>query len=155
MNPAQAVDHPTGPLKVFSPTLEGPVDRRCKPDIAKVANLVGQLDKLRPGCQMRGVLDLQPLAVRLWPRLVVSDFDHDRGDLLAKEPAQLLCRRVGILHRIVQEGSGNGRNIIYASLAYKDACEFYGVIDVRRGVGILSTLVAMFFRCERDSGNQN
>ena len=69
------------------------------------------------------MLDLQSLAVGFWELFVVSDFEHVRGDLVTEESAQLFCCGVRVLHRVVQEGSRNRRNINYAGLACKNVGE--------------------------------
>jgi hypothetical protein len=62
------------------PTIGG---RACgnRPQIAR---LVGQFDQLGFPTLHRCGFDLSALALVLWKRLVISHFDNDIGDVLAK-----------------------------------------------------------------------
>ena len=111
MNPTEFFNDLLGPIEVFLFPLDRPIGwRRCR-DVAQVANLVGQLHQFCASADVRGMLDLETLAICLGQRLVIGNFENDVGDVLAEVPHQFLFGRVGVFDRVVQ-GGGNQDTLI-------------------------------------------
>jgi len=102
---------------------------------------------------MRRVFDLQLFPDRLVERLVVGHFLDQRADRGAEVFLQLGGRGVGILDGVVEERGGE--NIDIGNAGIRERCGHCNwVIDVRRGLGILSTLGPVFFRGEACGGEK-
>jgi hypothetical protein len=62
-----------------------------------------------------GVLDLQPLAVRLSEGLVIGYFSDDRSNVPAEGSLKVLERRASVLDSVVeQSGHQNDRIVFFA-----------------------------------------
>ena len=104
MNPAEAINDRLCPFEVFPLAINRPVGRRRCRDVAQIADLVREFDQLCAPADMRGMLDLEALALCLGQRLVIGNFKDDIGDVLAEVLHQFLFGRVGVFDRVVQDG---------------------------------------------------
>ena len=143
MRAAQAVDHLLRPVEVLAAPRQVPFRRRPLGDVARVAELVGELHQLRLVRQLRRVLDLQALALGLGQALVVGDLGDDARDARAEGVDQLLVAGGGVLDRVVQQRRAQHLEVGDAALVHQHVGERDRMVDVGRGVGVLAALVAV------------
>jgi hypothetical protein len=98
MNSIKTCDHGGGPVEVGLFALGRPVGGWRGQDVAHIADLVGQLDQLGPGRDVRRMLDLQLRAHRLIEQLVVGHILH----------AALVGQHIGQRNRVVDVRRGLG-----------------------------------------------
>jgi len=101
---------------------------------------------------VRRVLDLSALAVCLGKGLVVGHLHDHVGDLPAEVIDQLRIRRLGVLDRVVQNGSDQRLQVIDPALGGQHVGQRDRVVDVRAGLGVLAPLRPVAVRGEGDRG---
>jgi hypothetical protein len=99
---------------------------------------------------VRGVLDLEALALGFRERLVVGDLGDDARDARAERVRELLVGGIGVLHRVVEQRRAQHLDVGDAALVHQHVGERDRVIDVGRGRRILAALVAVLVRGERE-----
>ena len=149
MRAAQSIDHALRPFEVLGAGAARPVGRRIVGHVAHIADLVRQLDQLRPVGQVRRVLDLQLLAPLARQRLVVGALrGRCRRSSLPKRASSssnVVCVSSTVSCRIAAHSTAMS---VDAALVDEHVGERDRMIDVGRRGDVLAPLVAMLVRGE-------
>src|SRR2546428_13518893 len=99
---------------------------------------------------MRGMLDLELLALGLGQCFVIGDLRDHACHRLTEAIQQILVCRFSVLDRVVEDCCLQNDLVIDASRSSQQCCQSYGMVDVGACVSILASLVPVSVRCERD-----
>ncbi len=152
MNTAQAVDHRPRPVEIRLLPFQRPARGRAVGDIAEIADLVGQLDELGALADLPGMDDLQALALGLGQRLVVGNFENDRGDLRPEIAQEFLRGRVSVLDGVVQDGGDERGFVVHVRLVRQHVGQGDRMVDVGRRGDVLAPLVTVLVRGKGKGG---
>ena len=148
IGPPAACHHLGTPRQVLLAAIPGPEHRRPLDDIAHVGNLVCQLDELRTGRSVRGMIDLPLLAHGPRERLVVGHLRDNRADLRAESFPDLVEGNPRVLDHVVEDRCGEHDRVRDASGVGDQVGNRDRVVDVRRPTPIFAALIAMPVCCE-------
>ncbi|GAA0755237.1 hypothetical protein FHS52_000009 [Erythromicrobium ramosum] len=130
-----------GELDVGTNPRLAPANRRGL-EVAKIGELVGQLDLLGivggNGC----LEHLETFTLKLVEALVVGDLKHQTTDSLAEAFGKLLSRSPGVLYRVVQDRCCEDVRVLHPGLD-QDVRHVERVVDVGRRIDVLAALLAV------------